>query len=134
MRQELDDLLCQRYPDIFADRHKKAIYETSMRWGFTCGDGWFNLIDRLCADISTQVMNGSMPPVVARQVKEKFGTLRFHFRGGNSATRALIEQARDESERICSECGQPGEMRPIWAGCVLCPDCTERALQIEQQQ
>jgi hypothetical protein len=108
MRKELDDLLCQHYPEIFRDRHGSE-YETGMCWGFTCGDGWFSLIDGLCAEMSSQVEAGKMPPVVATQVKEKLGMLRFHFRGGNEETRRIIEETRQKSERTCEECGQPVE-------------------------
>ena len=105
MDQALDDLLCQRYPDIFRDRHG-SIYETGMFWGFCCGDGWYDIINHLCAEISNQVDSGAMPPVVASQVKEKFGSLRFHFHGGNDETRRLVDLARLESERICEQCGR----------------------------
>ncbi len=43
MRQELDNLLCQRYPEIFADRHADST-ASGMGWGFCCGDYWFDLI------------------------------------------------------------------------------------------
>ena len=46
MRQELDDSLCRRYPKIFATRHRDPA-KTCMTWGLECGDGWFDLIDRL---------------------------------------------------------------------------------------
>lgn len=122
MRQELDDLLCQRYPEIFRDRHKEK-YETSMCWGFCCDDGWFDIIDSLCAAITAQVKAGKMPPVVASQVKEKIGTLRFRIRGGNDETHRLIELARLKSEVTCEECGRPVERRIIEAGSILCSEC-----------
>lgn len=105
MRQDLDDLLCQRYPDIFADRHADPA-TSGMCWGFCCDDGWFDLIDGLCAAITAQVASGISPPVVARQVKEKIGRLRFHFRGGNEETRYLVQNAGDRSEGICETCGR----------------------------
>jgi hypothetical protein len=54
MKQELDDALCAKYPEIFQDRHGK-MSETAMCWGFACGDGWYALIDRLCALIMADV-------------------------------------------------------------------------------
>jgi len=69
MRQELDDLLCQRYPELFRDRHADPA-QTSMCWGFCCGDGWFGIIDSLCAQIAAKVQDGQMPHVVVSQVKE----------------------------------------------------------------
>ena len=122
LRQELDDLLCQRYQILFCDRHK-TIYETAMCRGFCCGDGWFNIIDSLCSEIVAQVKAGKMPPVVVTQVKEKFGTLHFHFRGGNGETHRLKELARQKSERTCEECGRSVEIRAIEVGRVLCPIC-----------
>ena len=125
MQQELDDLLCQRYPEIFCDRHKNK-YETSMCWGFTCGDGWFDIIDRLCSEIAAQVLAGGMPPVVASQVKEKMGSLRFRFRGGNEETHRLIELARQKSAATCEECGRPAKRRIVETVSVLCSVCAAK--------
>ncbi len=52
MRQELNAHLCQRYPDVFRDRHGEKT-KTRMCWGFGCGDGWFDIIDGLCAETSS---------------------------------------------------------------------------------
>ncbi|ABD70763.1 hypothetical protein Rfer_3053 [Rhodoferax ferrireducens T118] len=114
MRRELDDLLCQHYPDIFRDRHGDRA-ETGMCWGFGCGDGWFDIIDGLCAEITSQVKAGAMPPVVASQVKEKSGYLRFYIRGhfnrdNNREAHRLIDLAQQKAERICQECEKPVEL------------------------
>ena len=127
MRQELDDFLCQRYPELFRDRHADPA-QSSMCWGFCCGDGWFGIIDSLCAEIAAKVKDGSMPQVVFSQVKEKFGCLRFHIRGGyrrggNSETHRLIELAQQQALRTCEECGQPGKLVEVGIPCVLCPAC-----------
>ena len=42
MNPELDKQLRDAYPKIFPDRYNG-------QFGFECGDGWFNLIERLCA-------------------------------------------------------------------------------------
>jgi hypothetical protein len=47
MSPELDRALVAKYPEIFRDRHG-SIQETGMAWGFSCGDGWYTLIDTLC--------------------------------------------------------------------------------------
>jgi len=70
MRKELDDLLCRRYPEMFAARSLPDS-ESCMGRGFECGDGWFELIDRLCGTIQCWVNQGNMPPVHVTQVKEK---------------------------------------------------------------
>lgn len=54
MSPELDTKLCETYPEIFRDRHgsKQA---TAMCWGFSCGDGWYWLIDHLCSTLMYDV-------------------------------------------------------------------------------
>jgi len=47
MNEELDKKLCEKYPLIFRDRNA-PMNQTCMCWGFTCGDGWYNIIDTLC--------------------------------------------------------------------------------------
>lgn len=135
MRQELDDLLCQRYPELFRDRHGDRA-ETGMCWGFACGDGWFGIIDGLCAELSNQVRVGRMPAVVVSQVKEKSGHLRFgirggFLRGGNAETHRLIELAQQQALHTCEECGQPGELLDGGKSVVLCPACANQDLNKE---
>jgi len=81
MKPELDKLLCERYPKLFANRHAR-VHESLMCFGFECGDGWFDLIDVLCSTIQSYLdSNPSKQQVVVVQVKEKFGTLRFYTEG-----------------------------------------------------
>ncbi len=111
MRKELDDLLCQRYPNLFRDRHRDPSESLSCMYrGFECGDGWFDLIDTLCHLIVSKVKERSMPPVTVKQVKEKFGSLRFYFRGGNENTFELRRIAEDQSAHTCELCGQLGKI------------------------
>lgn len=108
MREELDDLLCQRYPRIFADRHR-PVTESSMAWGFEVGDGWFDLIDALCEQLQFSTDYNKAPQLRAAQVKEKFGTLSFYWRGeASQAQRGMIALAGTMSARICEKCGRPG--------------------------
>lgn len=46
--------------------------------------------------------------VVAGQIKEKFGTLRFYVRGGDEATGGMIQMAEVMSAVTCEQCGAPG--------------------------
>ena len=98
MSPHLDESLCKKYPLIFANRHG-SVMETLMCWGFDCGDGWYDLIDTLCGEIQHHIDNRKrnrevilkketfdsntlpeeIPQVVAVQVKEKFGSLRFYY-------------------------------------------------------
>jgi len=47
MRKELDEALCAKYPLIFKDRNEN-MQHTAMCWGFSHGDGWYNILDVLC--------------------------------------------------------------------------------------
>lgn len=164
MRTELDQELCEKYPLIFADRHK-PMTETCMCWGFDCGDGWFDLLDKLCANIQHHIdwshknnkfdleynhrieeakkgnldpiqeyykglwgMNAEsrieetikngvrevrpiIPQVVAEQIKEKFGTLRFYYRGGDDYIHGMTTMAESISAVICIGCGAPTDLK-----------------------
>jgi len=75
MRNELDEVLCRRYPNLYQER-RGAMRMTSMCWGFCCGDGWFTLIDTLSAEIDRHAQKHELE-VIVTEVKEKFGDLRF---------------------------------------------------------
>ena len=109
MKNELDALLCQRYPKIFANRGLSA-QESCMFWGFSCGDGWFDLINNLCERLQFWTAHNGAPQVVALQVKEKFGTLSFYVSGADDTQRGMIAMASGMSGRICEECGNPGQL------------------------
>ena len=129
MNKELDTALCTKYPLIFANRHG-SVMETLMCWGFDCGDGWYDLIDTLCGEIqhhidnrkrnrevilSKEIFNPDLvaeeiPQVVAVQVKEKFGSLRFYYDGGDEHINGVVRMAEAMSSKICMTCGKPGEM------------------------
>lgn len=106
MNRELDELLCQRYPRIFRDRHA-PMTDTGMCWGLACNDGWYALIDTLCAEIQQHVDATGIPDVVASQVKEKFGCLSFYVRSGDIYVSAMTWFADYLSGFICEECGAP---------------------------
>jgi hypothetical protein len=104
---ELENKLIEKYSKIFRDASKSP-QETCMCWGLEVGDGWYNLIDTLCEALtysfttSVQIdeedgkrlgiegykfkdepvkyyFSVEPPQVIADQVKEKFGTLRFYY-------------------------------------------------------
>jgi len=53
MREELDARLVEKYPLVFRNRYGDP-KETLMCWGFECGDGWYSLIDTLCAVMTSR--------------------------------------------------------------------------------
>jgi hypothetical protein len=113
MKQELDKLLCERYPKMLVNRNK-PMTETAMCWGFECGDGWFNILNQLMSNIQHHIdwkekQGKPVPQVTLDQVKEKFGTLRFYYTGGDEYISGLVSMAEAMSGVTCEECGNPGE-------------------------
>lgn len=47
--------------------------------------------------------------VIATQIKEKFGGLRFYYNGGDSFIGGVVAMAEEMSYRTCEECGAPGK-------------------------
>jgi hypothetical protein len=81
-----------------------------MCWGLACGDGWFNILDQLCQNIQRHIDwknrdEELVAQVVVEQVKEKFGTLRFYYRGGDDYVSGLVSMAESMSGVTCETCG-----------------------------
>ena len=136
MKQELDRLLCEKYPKMMVNRNKN-MQETCMCWGFECGDGWFNILDQLMGNIQHHIdWKNRKEEVVAQvtldQVKEKFGTLRFYYSGGDDAIDGMVRMAESMSGVTCEECSAPAQTHgPGWIR-TICEPCetkreTERA-------
>lgn len=96
-RSQRIDLLCQHSPTLIDP------------WGLECGDGWMDLIYRLSQAVSMHAKSMGLD-IVATQVKEKFGTLRFYVDGGDEEVFLLIDAAEQESATICEVCGAPGAL------------------------
>jgi hypothetical protein len=45
----LDNILLERYPEIYAGFSGDRKWESAMASGSSCGNGWFDIIDSLCA-------------------------------------------------------------------------------------
>ena len=161
MSPELDQHIREKYPLIFQNA-----CEMSM------GDGWFDIIDKLCANIQVHIDNVAnqrkytidwnkdvndpdydwsdksffkreerkvpelVELVVASQIKEKFGTLRFYYYGGDDYIRGLEAMADSMSAITCEECGHPGQRhstkKKSWIR-VLCDKHAEEQGYIEDE-
>jgi hypothetical protein len=55
-------------------------------------------------------IDSGAPQVVATQVKEKFGGLRFGTEGHNDEQEGMIELAEYMSGRVCEVCGNRGKV------------------------
>ena len=143
MKQELDELLCTKYPKMMVNRNKD-MKETCMCWGFECGNGWFNILDQLMSNIQHHIdwnnqnfekgykQYKQVAQVTLDQVKEKFGTLRFYYTGGDDAIDGMVRMAESMSGVTCEECSAPAQTHgPGWIR-TICEPCetkreTERA-------
>jgi len=175
--------LVSKYPEIFTMMTNPGVppHLPISLFSFECGDGWFNIIDALCANIKAHVdnhnrnvesnikyqkirdaaLNGDwslfnedyerlypsslidnnkywteekakehrehmmkllisdipdwfkntayMESPVATQVKEKYGTLRFYYEGGDDFIDGLSQMAEAMSAVTCEVCGSPGK-------------------------
>lgn len=87
-------------------------------FGFECGDGWADLLVELCEKIQSR-LNTFEPQVaneiVALQVKEKYGTLRFYISAYDDTIEDYIEEAAKKSAGTCEQCGKQGKLRgTVW--------------------
>lgn len=130
MKQELDEQLCKSYPKMMVNRNL-PMTETCMCWGFECGDGWFNILNQLMGNIQHHIdwknRNGEVvPQVTLDQVKEKFGTLRFYYTGGDDYIRGMVTMAEAMSGTTCEGCGNSGERRGGGWVRTICNTCEEK--------
>lgn len=156
MNEQFDQHIREKYPLIFTNRCEMSV-----------GDGWFDIIDALCANIQGHIDSVAdrrkwaikwnaevndpefdwstkssfsvreerevpdlVEQVVVTQIKEKFGTLRFYYHGGDDYIRGLESMADSMSARICEDCGKPGKLR---SGGWVRTLCEEHALAKEVQ-
>ena len=118
MRKELDDALVRDFPNLYSQRHW-PMSSTCMYCGFSCGDGWEPLIRRLSEKLEPM-------GVVATQVKQKFGGLRFYLESWTDEAEKAISEAEKESEVTCEKCGKPGKLTGKYWLTTLCPECESR--------
>lgn len=116
MSPELTKKLLDKYPTVMKD-YAGDPRQTCMAWGIGVGDGWFNILDELCAVLEKH-------GVVALQIKEKFGTLRFYIIGTDSEeVWDAIDKAERKSATTCERCGAEGKLRKGGWLVTLCDKC-----------
>ena len=90
----------ETYPKMFSGKYG----------GFAVSAGWWSMLEKLCAVIQQHVDNHKeCPQVVVEQIKEKFGTLRFYYQGGDEFVSGAVWLAESLSGNMCEECGAPGK-------------------------
>ena len=118
MKKELELELVKKYPNLYKE-YGGDPGKTCMAWGIACGDGWYKLIDELSAKLEPL-------GVVAAQVKEKFGGLRFYLETGSEEAWDLVSKAEEQSLRTCERCGETGRPRGRGWITTLCDECEEK--------
>jgi hypothetical protein len=74
-----------------------------------CGDGpWGEDRKEEILESGIKKVRPIIPQVVVEQVKEKFGTLRFYYQGGDDEIYGMVRMAESMSGVMCEECGAPG--------------------------
>jgi hypothetical protein len=83
-----------------------------MVFGFECDDGWYELIDALCRNIQFHINFNNVTRkdlhFKVKQVKEKYGTLRFYYSGGDDIIYELTSSTEELSGHVCEVCGKKG--------------------------
>lgn len=96
------------------DKYPKILGEGAGYRGHGCelsvGDGWFDLLDKLCTKLQA-LSDATGEQIVAAQVKEKFGGLRFYLHNHSPEADIFIAQAEQKAAITCEECGAPGVAR-----------------------
>jgi hypothetical protein len=102
----LVESLRERYPQVFGELTRTE-----------AGDGWYSLLDRLGAELSS----GPGPYSSIRLFKEKVGELRFGKVSVRPEHRHLLDRFTEQSRSVCEICGAKGAMQPR-ATRVRCPE------------
>ena len=124
MDADLQKQLCDRYPMIFQEL-ALPVTENAMCWGIETGNGWYHLLDGLCAQLQRESDQDGAPQIIATQVKEKLGSLRFYTREANDRQSAMIDLAREISRHMCDVCGGPGALLSL--GRLRATRCSDHA-------
>lgn len=117
MNEQLKAILYSRYPKLLPTEGQHCL----QLFGVECQDGWFTLIYAACELIQRHTDGTESEQVIAVQVKEKFGGLRFYYREGDDYVASLVELVRKLSESICERCGTHG--RILESNGWLCSRC-----------
>lgn len=119
MNKEHEDYFIKTYPSLFPPEDIRTDpMQSCMCWRMECGDGWFNLLDKLFKKIVATGFD-----VTLAQVKEKFGTLRVYLNSFPEGIDVLINEAEAESEVTCEVCGSPGKLYTDGWYTVRCDKC-----------
>jgi len=112
MNRENSRKIMEDFPEYF--KYIDDIRTSLMVFGFSCDDGWFELIYNLCRDIKPhydKLPYRQKEDFFIIQVKEKYGGLSFYTSHLISKEVSdLIDKAEYASYHICEICGKEGSL------------------------
>lgn len=113
------DQLVEKYPQIFDEGFQ-----------ISCGEGWYDIIDILCHNITWHIERTGAT-IRAAQIKEKFGTLRFYVDSADEVVDALIDMTEDLSGIVCESCGSTKDVSLSKKGWLKtkCKECLDSEKQ-----
>ena len=94
-----------RFPILFQHRNL-SMQETCMCWGIECPRGWYNILEQLCTVLEFHNMEFTKNhgiAIIADQVKEKFGTLRFYYTIRDVDKDGIVVESHEEETRNADE-------------------------------
>ncbi|MFY1664385.1 hypothetical protein [Pseudomonas sp. Pseu.R1] len=100
---DADKKICSAYPTFFRPGPNGT-------FGFECRTGWLGLIETLCEQVAQVKLPQGTKGIRFVQIKEKFGTLRVYYVGGDTEVAAYVSAAEALSQKVCEECGGPGRL------------------------
>ena len=116
---------CMKKKLSLSEQHSRGfVSDLYSAFGCECGDGWYQVLYDLCANITdAYTQAGLQPDIIIDQIKEKYGSLRFcyHHESADGASTPveirkavsrIVEKAEDRSTHICEKCGKSGRLRP----------------------
>lgn len=114
MSPDKTEKLFNDFPVLYQGKDK-PITENLMAFGFSCGDGWYAPLRKLSEKLEAYNTEHPDAPVIAIQVKEKYGTLRFYAdRDAVKEVRQMIREAEIECNKVCEICGTTTDL-----GCTI---------------
>lgn len=97
MNRRYDCYLVQKYEPLYCDRYAPMTH-TAMCWGFSVGDGWFNIINRLSALLCSEWLNAKAD---YDYMKDREGCLMFD--GKPSEFNTIITAERIQSAKTAMD-------------------------------
>lgn len=107
MKKELQEKLIKKYPHFFdwIKEYKGPIHP--IQFGFEIEDGWYWLLENLFEYLTNYQESNfeDNEKIKITQIKEKYGTLRVYYDGGNEVTDGMVWFAEHLSSKLCERCG-----------------------------